>query len=353
MPAFALWKVVVDGDDAHDSLYRRLLYFARAVRDVNTLFKTALRPGAPRFLSTFALSVAFGLASVFGAHLFLAHRGWLPPPTYVATTCIDQKIDFLSRRDLSNVNFIAAGSSATLRNLDMTVFRDDLGVEPMNTAPCFIHVDQTAYMTHFLAPRMPKLETVLIVVLPRDFAQCERQSTEFFDPKLTNAVFDGHAPHWLPYITGFRPMYLARYIMDTRKGISDAPHLLKTFDDGFGSGVFTEKRPWSPDLSIDARCFDALSTFEKSLNAQNLSLVVAIAPVSPTWIQKVDPDQTRLRQWQENIRAALSPDSLLISSWPEAVTEDYFSDTQHLIHPHEKAFSAYIADAIAAESNDR
>ncbi len=298
------------------------------------------------FLQFFALAVLSGLAVFVMAHFALAREGLLPPPPYVATDCIDNKLDALARRDLSEVSFLAVGSSATLRNLDMSVFKTSLGVEPLNAAPCFLQVDQTAFLTDFLKPRMPELKTVLVVVLPRDFENCAAKDSAFFDARQANLIFDQRMPRWSPYITGFRPYYLARHAVDTRKGLSNVPSVIQGHQDGFGSEVFKAKRSWSPELRIDATCFSDLSRFEAGLSKSNIKLVVALAPTAATWRERVDPSNAQLRDWERKMRDSLSSSTIFIPDWPDAKSAKYFSDEMHLIHPYEVPFSEYICRSI-------
>jgi hypothetical protein len=129
----------------------------------------------------FTLSVWVALGAAF--LILLQFTGHLAAPPLTATACIDEKMNFLRNRDLSQVRVMAAGSSATWRNLDMAAF----GLDParaLNAAPCFLHIDQTDFFVNSLMEIMPKLQSVITVVAPRDFESCDPQETQFFEPVL-------------------------------------------------------------------------------------------------------------------------------------------------------------------------
>jgi hypothetical protein len=80
--------------------------------------------------------------------------------------------------------------------------------------------------------------------------------------------------------------------------------------------------------------------------AQNgAQLFVVFAPVQPEWLDAVDPDRVRYAAFEVAIRSQLSAETLVIPPWPDADTT-VFSDTQHLRHPNERAFTAYITSQI-------
>src|SRR6478735_7264952 len=78
------------------------------------------------WVSVFGLTVTGWVVFGVGLSTLLEFKGRLAPPPLSATPCIDDKISFLRNRDLSKVRIIGAGSSATWRNLDMSVF----GLDP-------------------------------------------------------------------------------------------------------------------------------------------------------------------------------------------------------------------------------
>jgi hypothetical protein len=161
------------------------------------------------WVAVFGLTVLGWL--VFGVGLLglLEFKGRLAPPPLSATTCIDEKVSFLRNRDLSQVRIMGAGSSATWRNLDMSVF----GLDPtraLNAAPCFLHIDQTAFLVSLLVEMMPNLQNVITIVAPRDFEDCSPQFTQIFDPALGAAFIQKQIPVWLPYVVNMRAPYILR-----------------------------------------------------------------------------------------------------------------------------------------------
>jgi hypothetical protein len=124
------------------------------------------------------------------------------------------------------------GSSVTWRNLDMSAFRHKgLAQRPLNAAPCYLHIGETAYYTEFLLSHMKKVKTVLSVVSRRDFEQCSSPKDGFFSATLANAyVFDGLSPFPI-YLTNFPAgRFLPAGIAD--QGHADGPGLLLHDGDG-------------------------------------------------------------------------------------------------------------------------
>lgn len=306
--------------------------------------KPSITPKPARiFLVSFTAIVVLGLAVIGLAMTSLGAAGLLPPPPLVATDCIDRKFAFLAEQDLSEVDLIAMGSSGAWRDLDMRVFAEELGSRPLNAAPCRIQVHQSAFMTAFLAPRMPALKSVIFVALPRDFENCSTGDAAFFDPNLAGAMMDGRVPLWAPYITGFEATYMVQNVIAKLNRTGNFG--VAEFDDGFGSNALLDDLDWAPAWAIDETCFGHLRSLEETVAQNGAQLFVVFAPVQPEWLDAVDPDRVRYAAFEVAIRSQLSAETLVIPPWPDADTT-VFSDTQHLRHPHERAFTAYITSQI-------
>ncbi|MFC7737651.1 hypothetical protein ACFQX4_17840 [Roseomonas sp. GCM10028921] len=311
----------------------------RAARRGTTRAATASR----RFLLVFSLLVLCGLGLVAGAHVALARKGLLPPPPLAATGCIDDKFRALRDAPLADRTLLAVGSSATWRNLDIPALERRLhGSRGYNAAPCYLHIDQTDYLTAFLLGRMPVVDTVVAVVAPRDFESCAAEERAFFDAALTDAYLDRQVPHWLPYITGFRPFYLARESLARRASPPADPQ------DPLGSSILRKPHFWRPAPSLDPRCYAALTELEETVASRRARLVVAPLPVMPEWAAQFDPDGSLIAAWTDGIRAALVLPGTVIADgttlrWDNA----RFADPVHLLYPHHTPFTEFIADAIA------
>lgn len=293
------------------------------------------------FFFAFGLSSIAGILTVALSHVLLAKHDLLVPPPYVATWCIDQKLDLLARSDLGDIQLAAIGSSGAWRNLDMTVFVDELGLRSLNAAPCLLFADQTAYLAEFLLPRMPELEVLVFAVLPRDFENCEPENEEFFDRRLLGLVADRRLPRWLPYISGFRPIYMAYYARARARGTGDVG--VSVFEDGLGSATMNQHFDWWPDLSISDACFPELTRLEALTEAHGVQLVLALAPIEPVWRGQKDPDGSILADWQTKLRASVSNDVTIIEGDALEFESGRFADPYHLMHPNQTEFSRFIA----------
>jgi hypothetical protein len=301
---------------------------------------------ARRFLFTFLGAVALGFCVAAMALLALDRQGLLAAPPLTATNCIDDKFAVLRGLPLDDRSLVAVGSSATWRNLDMAVFERRLpGMRAFNAAVCYLHIDQTAYLAEFILTRMPRVETVVAVVAPRDFEACRPEQTAFFDQRLAHAYLSGRLPQWLPYVTGFRPLYFAREAkrrQQERGRIEPRSH-----EDAYGSSVLRHVNRWSPRLRIDDRCYAGLMALESVVAAEGARLVIATTPVMPKWAAAYDPDGKAVEDWTRRIASSLRWEtSLLIDGRALAWDDSRFADPVHLIYPNHRLYTEFIADKI-------
>ncbi|MFC7738945.1 hypothetical protein ACFQX4_24840 [Roseomonas sp. GCM10028921] len=304
---------------------------------------------AHRFLLTFMSLVLSGIALVAGGHVALARKGLLPPPPLAATSCIDSKFSALRDAPLADRTLVAVGSSATWRNLDIPVLETRLpGTRGFNAAPCYLYIDQTDHLTAFLLSRMPEVTTVVTVVAPRDFESCVPEERAFFDTSLAEAYLDRQVPHWLPYITGFRPAYLAREFL-ARKARMPADA-----QDPLGSSILRRPHSWRPAPAFDARCYSALTELEATVTSHGARLVVAPLPIMPEWAAQFDPDGSLIKSWTGAIRAALiQPETVIADGTALQWDDTRFADPVHLLYPHHTPFTGFIADAIARHARNQ
>jgi hypothetical protein len=243
---------------------------------------------------------------------------------------------------------VAVGSSATWLNLDMQEFeRRFPGTRAYNAAPCALSIGQTAYYADVLLGHTPRLRTVLTVVAPRDFEACPPDQTAFFDADLARAYLSGTVPAWLPYVTGFRPTYLAREALNLwRNRWRERPEPVA---DAHGSVFLVEPGAWRPPLRIDPRCYAGLAALEAAAAARGARLVVATVPVMPEWAAAHDPDGGGVEAWTRGLAAALRrPESLLVDGRALRWGDERFADAVHVLYPNHTPFTRFVADALAA-----
>ncbi|MXP62081.1 hypothetical protein E0493_01775 [Roseomonas sp. M0104] len=315
----------------------------------DTTAAAPLRRPAMRFLAAFLLLVLSGIGVAAALHMALARKGLLPPPPLAATWCIDEKFAFLRETRLEEVTLFAIGSSATWRNLDMPLLERRLpGTRALNAAPCYLHIDQTAFMAGFLLERMPRVDTVLAVVAPRDFEACPLSQRAFFDPHLGGAYLNGAVPGWLPYVTGFRPMYLAREAIE-QENLPPGPDDVAL--DGHGSSILRKPHFWRPAPAFDPACYEGLAALEEAASSRGARLVVATLPVMPEWGERFDRNGSLVESWTREMRAALrQPETLLLDGRGLAWGNQRFADPVHLLYPYHRPFTDFIASALARQT---
>ena len=304
-----------------------------------------------RFLEYLVTFLALGVLALLGMLYVLNAIGSLPPPPVTATYCIDEKFKFLAERDLDDVDLLAVGSSVTWRNLDMQPFvARGVAERPLNAAPCYLHMDQIAFLTRFLLDHLNRVKTVVSVVAPRDFAQCNEAERDFFSPERANSyVFDGSSPLAI-YLANFRPIPFLRdalHIAEKRSGPAVHGPL---FMNSQGAGPIEGTSDWSPPPSFDEKCFDAVGDFEAMLAARGVRLVLVSFPSSPDWLDEHDPQGDVTRGFESRLRAALSAeDSLFRPSATFAFESSRYFDSVHLQWEGAQEFSSTVAGWLAAE----
>jgi len=307
-------------------------------------------PAYRRFVLWLLRALVLGVAG-FGALLWsLARADRLPPPPLTADACIDEKFKFLAEHDIRDVDFIAVGSSVTWRNLDMSAFRHKgLAQKPLNAAPCYLHIGETAYYTEFLLGHMKKVKTVLAVVSPRDFEQCSSPKDGFFSATLANAyVFDGLSSFPI-YLTNFQPVDFFKQVLQIKRMRTDPDYYFTMMMDEYGSGPLRKRFSWLPEPLFQNMCFSALTELEKLVNAAGDKLVVTDFPFQPEWQAKYDPRGDVVTAFEARIRAALKMPSTQFLRGTEMASDSLVhADSVHYVWESAVEYSARLADRIAA-----
>lgn len=274
------------------------------------------------------------------------HR--LPPLPLTATNCIDEKFKFLFEADLQDVGLIAVGSSATWRNLAFDEFaRAHPELRPINAAPCYLYMNQTAYLTRFLLENMPRVATVVSLVTPRDFEDCRSEDTMFFDASVARDYVFAKTVPWHLYVTNLRPTAFAQDVIRLRRMRLDSSHPASIKMDAFGSSPMQVQIGWMPEPRFDDRCFPALAELEATAARHGAQLVVATVPTMPRWRQRFDPDGAIGAGFRQRLREALrEPTSLLIDGDAFAVTDDDFADPVHLLRHKVTEFTRFVTGRV-------
>lgn len=273
----------------------------------------------------------------------------LPPPPVTGTTCMDEKFKFLAERDLSDVDLIAVGSSVTWRNLDVAAFkRHGLARQPVNAAPCYLHVSEMVYYTGFLLSRMSNVRTVVSVVAPRDFERCTARREAFFPAMLAGRyVFDNMTPFPI-YLTNLVPHRFMRDVLRIRQMRSDPNASMTLVMDENGAGPMRASGDWLPKPAFADMCFAALTELERTVTMKGARLIVATLPMQPQWRALYDPAGQVIGAFEQRVRAALvSPTTLLHSGSHVSAQPLSYSDAIHFLWDSAVHYSATLAEASA------
>jgi hypothetical protein len=317
---------------------------------VRSVLRALTRPDARRFNLAFVSVVLAGWALVGAVLALLKAADSLPPTPLTATPCMNAKFDFLRAQAasgrLQRANLLAVGSSVTGRNLDMAALvaeRPDL--EPLNAATCFLHVDQTAYLAAFLLDRLPAVETLLVVLAPRDFEHCPPQDTAFFDDEAVDAfVMHGASPVW-SYATGLQPrsFFQVGWWLTRNDELREALSV-----DRWGSTPLTRRLHWMPEPAFDERCFEALATLRRVAVERGVRLVLVHFPVQPEWRRRFDPQGHLVAAFRGRVARTVAGEGVtIVDTDATRLRAEDFADPMHLLWSSAPIFTRHVARRLA------
>jgi hypothetical protein len=311
--------------------------------------RSASAPGRQRdywfFLGYVAAFAGAGAAIFLGMLYGLRATGSLPAPPLTGTYCIDEKFKFLAEHDLEETDLLAVGSSVTWRNLDLTPFVEGgLSSHPVNAAPCYLRMHQTAFLTEFLLAHLPDVRNVVTVVAPRDFDYCSEAERAFFSSAQAGPyVFHGASPVWI-YAANFRPLQLIRDAMQVRERRSNPKSPEPLVMGPYGSGPIQGTRDWNPLPPLDDKCFAALTGLEERLASRGVKLTLVSFPLSPGWRSRHDSSGDFQRTYESRLRASLKHDeTTFMSSRSFSSDPSLYFDAVHFQWPAARVFSARVA----------
>ncbi len=280
----------------------------------------------------------------------------LPAPPLSYTNCIDEKLKFLHELPpgkLENADVAAVGSSTTLRNLDFDAWlRVRPDTRPVNLAPCFLHIDQTAYFARAMLKHMPNVETLLAIVHPRDFEECRPDYREFVAAEDIKAYLFEKQSMFYKYMTNFRTG-LARDLIAI---LTNPEYAVVIGNDRFGSGPLKERvsDPYYPDYAIDPRCKPFVSELENAAAEAGARLVVVLFPILDHWADEVDPDRSKHKALYAEINSRLQYQSTLVIDGNRIdFPEKAYADPVHLLWDYTPVLTQFIAEATAKGKNSK
>jgi hypothetical protein len=284
----------------------------------------------------------------------LNKAGRLPAPPLTATFCIDEKFKFMRDAVAQKPDVLAVGSSVTWRNLDFSTLEGATGevLRPLNGAPCFLKIHETAFLTEFYLDNMPSVANVVSVVAMRDFKNCT-SSPAFFDKATARRyVFDGW-PAWHLYFLNFRPKLFLRDVItiQTMRSGSDVRNTLNM--DRYGSGpLFITPPEIRGNMVTTPECFDHLEAMARSLAARNVTWSVVLLPPMPAWLKAYDPAGARDQEWRGTVAKRLeATGAILIDGRDGPTTHDrHFSDPVHLHWSSVSRFTAWAFQQIGMKA---
>lgn len=271
----------------------------------------------------------------------------LPPPPFTATHCIDEKFRFLHGTDLSEITLLAVGSSVTGRSLDAGALQRHYGrgVKAINAAPCYLQMNQIAFLTDFYLQHMTQVKTVLSVFAMRDFSECASNPTEFFDVNEAGKyIFERHSLFYL-YFKNFRPLRFLRFVLNPPR----------TETDQYGWAPLENEPDARTEVSLDKTCLTHLRRMSKKLAQRDIDFVAALLPPMPAWLNQYDPDGARDQAYRAAVAAHVDPEHTLLIDTAQALKlrDEHFTDPAHLQRDFVPLLMQHIQKKIDQASRQR
>jgi hypothetical protein len=296
------------------------------------------------FLATLLVGFA-----VWGATFaLLAHGGRLPPPPLTSSLCMNEKLRFLREHDLSQVQVLAVGSSATARNLDMGELSRGLdGATAMNAATCFIRMHQIAWYTRQLLAHASATQIVVVVAAPRDFEACPAHDEAWVSGQdFKRYVVNREAP-WSLYATHLS----VRWLGGAWRFARASGRIPEVELDTLGSMPMRVAMDWHPPPRFDDRCFAALARLERIVGDHGARLLFVHFPVHPDWALRHDPNHERVDAFRQRVRTTLVvPSTRVVDGDAARLGLQDFADGVHLLWPSVPRFSRFVAESIGHEN---
>ena len=288
---------------------------------------------------------AYIAATVLSVVLFCAALGVLramdrlPPTPVSGMWCIDSRFTWLREHpDWKNAQLLAVGSAATFRNLDFGVVSQERGVVNA-AAPCFLTMNQSRYLTEFLVQRASRLETVMMVLAPRDFQGCSRNPAAFFNPDLVDRFIAGEVNKaWLRFRNfSLKDIFFHAIYADERR-----PQLQY---DKFGSGpLMTGVPDTGQPVALEPGCYSELRRLAGMLEAKGIQFIAVTFPVMQGWAERHDRSGVRQAQFRSAIESALAPTKAILvdgmAHW--RAPDSSFTDPVQLQWPETAAFTRFV-----------
>lgn len=305
------------------------------------------------FLALGGFVAAFFICTTAIAIALEAH-GLLPPPPLSYTNCIDKKLTFLHElppEKLENADILAVGSSTTWRNLDFNAWLEvHPDANPINIAPCYLHIDQTAYFARAMLKHTPNIETLLTVVHPRDFEECRPDYRQFVSEQGIKAYIFEKQSMTLKYLTNFRTGLVRDFVR-----ILTQPEYAASMEmDRFGSGPQTQPPldTYRPDFVVDPGCKPFVSDLEDAATEAGARLVLVFFPIMEGWADEVDPDRSKHRALHAWIIDRLRQEStLVLNANTLELPDEAFADPVHLWWQYTPILTQFIAEATTDARN--
>ncbi|GJD97919.1 hypothetical protein [Methylobacterium iners] len=306
-----------------------------------------------RFNRALVVWIAAFLSSGSIALWMLNRAGHLPPPPLTATNCIDEKFKFLHETTLTDRNLIAVGSSVTWRNLDFSAVDGRWkSLRPVNAAPCYLQIHQTAYLTEFLLDEIPTARVVVSVVSMQDFQNCS-EDEKFFDSSIARRYISARETSWHLYFTNFRPRLFLQDVAKIRSMRDGTRNREPLVMDQYGSGPLTFTPPEvRSDRAATPECLKHMERLARELRDKGVAWVVVLLPPMPAWGRSYDPSGSRDLSWRQGVKAHLERTGTVVldGRFGPAVDDNDFTDPDHLHWSTVPAFTRWIFRSLNQQS---
>jgi len=234
----------------------------------------------------------------------------------------------------------------------MAGFRESgLTRKPINAAPCYLHVGETAYLAAFLLARLPKVRTMVTVLAPRDFDACSGGLDAFFPERLAEAYLFRGMPSLPIYLSNLKPHRFLPDMLRIGRLRRDANDPMSMVMDSHGDGPLLTGQEWLPAPAVAEACFGSLRALERVVTGAGARLVAVTMPLQPEWHRRHDPDRQVVGAFERRLREVLrDPTTTVVSGDSLGVPALRHLDAVHVDWPSAQRFTRALASRLRSGS---
>lgn len=276
----------------------------------------------------------------------------LPAPAFSNSLSFNEKIDFIRDKDLSNIEYVAIGSSMTLNNVDSEVMAKHFGENYLNLGSWGFKISDSKKFLEEMIGFFPNLKAVIISTTFVDFSSTTRNIEVDYELVKRSLKYELGI---IPYITNLDLRYMLNNSKTNKAKMSDSGSYDILSYDNFG-GVILEisqdqinQERWNNDITdfdVSEKELTSLKNLIEFLKNLDVRTVIAIPPqreglMNDEKLKIINIEISRI------IAVAQPSGAYFINSFDQGLWADsLFVDYCHLNKTGAEKFTKLISDEL-------